>query len=197
MIAGARDRRGGGGGRHMNVLVRGKQFKVSDAMKDYAKKRVGKLAKFSDDFSDVHVVLSTERERQKVEVTAPLSGFILRGEEATSDIFASIDLVVEKLERQIAKYRKRIDRRRSKAQREEALFARELAADADFADEPGDDHVVRVKKFPARPMSLEEALMQMNLLSHSFYVFLDADTEKICVAYRRQDGDYGLLEPEY
>jgi putative sigma-54 modulation protein len=179
----------------MNVLVRGKQFKVTEAMKDYAQKRVGKLAKFSDDISDVNVVLSAERENQKVEVTAPLSGFILRGEEATPDIFTSIDLVVEKLERQITKYRKRIDRKRSKA----AQLVYELETEPDLADEDedGGDHVVRVKRFPARLMSVEEALMQMNLLSHAFYVFLDAETEKICVVYRRQDGDYGLLEPEY
>ncbi|MDR1961137.1 MAG: ribosome-associated translation inhibitor RaiA [Gracilibacteraceae bacterium] len=181
----------------MNVLVRGKQFKVTDALKEYAQKRVGKLAKFSDDFSDVHVVLSAERERQKVEVTAPLSGFILRGEEAAPDMFTSIDLVVEKLERQMTRYRKRIDRRRGKAQWEEAQIAHDIAAGQALPDEGEDDHVVRVKKFPARPMSAEEAIMQMNLLSHGFYVFLDADTEKICVVYHRQDGNYGLLEPEY
>ncbi|MDR1604616.1 MAG: ribosome-associated translation inhibitor RaiA [Gracilibacteraceae bacterium] len=181
----------------MNVLVRGKQFKVTETMKEYAQKRVGKLAKFSDDIADVSVVLSAERENQKVEVTAPLSGFILRGEEATPDIFTSIDLVVEKLERQIIKYRKRIDRKRSKAQREEALLAYEPEIDPALADEEEDDHVVRVKRFPARLMSVEEALMQMNLLSHAFYVFLDAETAKICVVYHRQDGDYGLLEPEY
>ncbi|MDR1070472.1 MAG: ribosome-associated translation inhibitor RaiA [Gracilibacteraceae bacterium] len=182
----------------MNVLVRGKQFKVTDALKEYAQKRVGKLSKFSDDFSDIHVVLSVERERQKVEVTAPLSGFILRGEEATVDMFTSIDLVVEKLERQMMKYRKRIDRKRGKAQWEEAQLAHDIAAGlVKPDDEEDDDNVVRVKKFPARPMSAEEALMQMNLLSHNFYVFLDMDTEKICVVYRRRDGDYGLLEPEY
>lgn len=175
----------------MNITVRGKQIKVTDALKEYAEKRVGKLAKYSDDFTDVVVTLSVEKERQKVEVTAPLNGFILRGEEETDDLYSSIDLVVEKLERQMEKYRKRIGKKRVKTAKEEPSFL--LDTDGEI-QEP--DAIVKSKKFPAKLMSVEEAVMQMNLIGHSFYVFRNADTEQMNVVYRRKHGGYGLLEPE-
>lgn len=176
----------------MNVQVRGKQFKVTDALKDYAEKRVGKLQKFSDDFTDVHVTLSVERDRQRIEVTAPLNGFILRGEEETDDMYSSIDLVVEKLERQMEKYRKRIGKRRVKTVKDEPNF---FPAGVDVEEEL--DTVLKSKKFPAKLMSVEEAVMQMNLIGHSFFVFVNVDTEQMNVVYRRLRGGYGLLEPEF
>jgi len=176
----------------MNVNVRGKQIKVTDALRDYAVKRVSKLKKYSDDFTDVQVTLSVEKERQKVEVTAPLNGFILRGEEETDDMYTSIDLVVEKLERQMEKYRKRIGKKRVKAVKDEPSFLPEIESD----DPTENDTIVKVKKFPAKYMSVDEAVMQMNLIGHSFYVFMNADTEQMNVVYRRKHGGYGLLEPE-
>jgi putative sigma-54 modulation protein len=175
----------------MNIIVRGKKFKVGDNLKEYAQKRVGKLSKYSDDFTDVNVVLSGLKGLQKVEVTAPLNGVILRGEEETDDMRTSIDLVVEKLERQIERYKKRIDHRRGRAQWEDV---QETISETPTEEE---DIIVRTKKFVATPMTTEEAIMQMNLLSHSFYVFLNAETGRISVVYRRQDQDYGLLEPDY
>ncbi|NLI91068.1 MAG: ribosome-associated translation inhibitor RaiA [Peptococcaceae bacterium] len=176
----------------MNINVRGKQIKVTDALKDYAEKRVGKLEKYSDDFMDVQVTLTVEKERQRVEVTAPLNGFILRGEEETDDMYSSIDLVVDKLERQIEKYRKKIGKKRVKALKDEPNFI--LEADEEILDK---DSIVKTKRFPAKLMSVEEAVMQMNLIGHSFYVFMNSDTELMSVVYRRKHGGYGLLEPEF
>jgi len=176
----------------MNINVRGKQIKVTDALKDYVEKRVGKLGKYSDDFTDVQVTLTVERERQRVEVTAPLNGFILRGEEETDDMYTSIDLVVDKLERQVEKYRSRIGKKRIKAAKDEPTFI--LEADEEVVDK---DSIVKTKKFPAKMMDVEEAVMQMNLIGHSFYVFTNADTEQMSVVYRRKHGGYGLLEPEF
>lgn len=175
----------------MNINVRGKQIKVTDALKDYAIKRVGKLEKYSDDFTDVQVTLSVEKGRQRVEVTAPLNSFLLRGEEETDDMYTSIDLVVDKLERQMEKYRKKIGKKRVKAVREEPCFITE--ADEELFD---NDSIVKTKSFPAKPMSIDEAVMQMNLIGHSFYVFINADTEQMNVVYRRKHGGYGHLEPQ-
>lgn len=175
----------------MNINVRGKQIKVTDALKDYVVKRVGKLEKYSDDFSDVQVTLSVEKERQRVEVTAPLNGFLLRGEEETGDMYSSIDLVVDKLERQMEKYRKRIGKKRVKSLKDEPNYL--LESDEEILEQ---DSVVKTKRFPAKPMSVDEAVMQMNLIGHSFFVFINADTELMNVVYKRRYGDYGLLEPE-
>lgn len=175
----------------MNFNIRGKQIKVTDALKDYVEKRVGKLEKYSDDFTDVQVTLTVEKERQRVEVTAPLNGFILRGEEETDDMYSSIDLVVDKLERQMEKYRRRIGKKRAKGVKDEPSFISQVDDES-----LGQDLIVKNKHFPAKLMSVEEAVMQMNLIGHSFYVFMNADTEQMNVVYRRKHGGYGLLEPE-
>jgi len=176
----------------MKINVRGKQFKVTDALREYAEKRVGKLEKFSDDFDDVQVTLSVEKERQRVEVTAPLNGFILRGEEETDDMYSSIDLVMDKLERQMEKYRKRIGKKRVKAVKDAPSFMPE--AEEDYFEQ---DNIVKIKRFHAQLMSVDEAVMQMNLIGHSFYVFANSDTGQINVVYKRKYGGYGLLEPEF
>ncbi|ADY57521.1 SSU ribosomal protein S30P;sigma 54 modulation protein [Syntrophobotulus glycolicus DSM 8271] len=173
----------------MNVIIRGKQFKVTDALKDYVIKRVSKLEKFSDDFTDVNVTLSVQKERQRIEVTAPLNGMMIRGEEETDNMYSSIDLVVEKLERQIEKYRQRINKKRSKVLKEQNRQEK----DPDLEER---DRIVRVKKFNYKPMAVEEAVMQMNLIGHNFFVFVNLETETMNVVYRRKDGDYGLLEPD-
>jgi putative sigma-54 modulation protein len=176
----------------MNINVRGKQMKMTDALKDYVEKRVRKLEKYSDDFLDIQVMLSVEKERQKVEVTAPLNGFLLRGEEETDDMYSSIDLVVDKLERQMEKYRKRIGKKRIKSAKEEPSYI--LDDDEEIFD---NNSIVKRKKFSAKLMSVDEAAMQMDLIGHNFFVFANADTAQINILYRRKHGGYGLLEPEY
>ncbi|MHB1652416.1 MAG: ribosome hibernation-promoting factor, HPF/YfiA family [Desulfitobacteriaceae bacterium] len=173
----------------MNIMIRGKHIEVTDALKDYVTKRVSKLEKYSDEFKDVQVTLLVERDRHRVEVTAPINGMILRGEEETTDMYQSIDMVLDKLERQIDKYRTRIAKRlRTKALKDH---------EPEHPSVQEDQHdVVRNKRFQAKPMSVDEAIMQMNLIGHNFFVFMDADTHRMSVVYRRKNGDYGLLEPE-
>ncbi|AHF08241.1 ribosome hibernation-promoting factor, HPF/YfiA family [Desulfitobacterium metallireducens] len=174
----------------MNIMIRGKHIEVTDALKEYVLKRVGKLEKYSDEFMDVKVTLLVEEGRHRVEVTAPIHGIILRGEEESTDMYASIDLVVEKLERQIDKYRTRINKR----MRSKVLKDHEPAHPVEIEDE--EEKVVRDKKFTLKPMSVEEAIMQMNLIGHNFFVFTNSDSQAVNVVYRRYNGDYGLLEPE-
>lgn len=174
----------------MNIIIRGKHIEVTDALKDYVMKRVGRLDKYSDEFQDVMVTLLVERDRHRVEVTAPINGMILRGEEETADMYSSIDLVLEKLERQIDKYRTRI----SKRMRTKTLKDHE--PDVSVPSKQPDEEIVRNKKFSTKPMSVNEAIMQMNLVGHNFYVFTNADTQEMNVIYRRKNGDYGILEPQ-
>lgn len=170
----------------MNISVRGKHIEVTDALREYVEKRVSKLEKYFDNLGEILVTLLVEKERHRVEVTAPVNGIILRGEEETSDMYSSIDLVVEKLEKQIDKYKTRLSKK---------------IRGAAFRDLPPDlkeiEHkLIRNKRFAVKPMDVEEAIMQMNLIGHSFYVFTNADTEDINVVYKRKDGNYGLIEPE-
>ncbi len=174
----------------MNISIRGKQMEVTDALKEYVLKRVGKLEKYSDEFMDVKVTLLVEEGRHRVEVTAPIHGIILRGEEESNDMYASIDMVIEKLERQIDKYRTRINKRmRSKVLKDHETEHPVVAQD-------DTEEIVRNKKFGVKPMSVEEAIMQMNLIGHNFFAFTNMDSNQINVIYRRKNGDYGLLEPE-
>jgi putative sigma-54 modulation protein len=169
----------------MQLAVRGKNLEVTNALRDYVEKKVGKLEKFVDQPLNAQVNLYTERGRHIVEVTAALNGMMLRGEEATGDMYASIDLVSEKLEKQLIKYKSRFKKRG----KENGLSEVELPAEHEGM-------VVKTKKFTVKPLTLDEAIVQMNLLSHDFFVFANADTDKVNVLYRRKDGNYGLLEPE-
>lgn len=170
----------------MNINVRGKHIEVTDALREYVEKRVGKLEKYFDNLEDIQVTLLVEKDRHRVEVTAPISGMILRGEEETTDMYSSIDLVVEKLEKQINKYKTRL----AKKIRETGV--KDIAVDYNEFEHK----LIRNKKFAIKPMDMEEAIMQMNLVGHSFYVFANAETEEINVVYRRKDGNYGLIEPD-
>ena len=177
----------------MEVTVRGKNIEVTPALVEYTQKKLGKLAKFFDKATEAQVFLSVTREDHVVEVTVNVEGLILRGEEATGDMYASIDLVVEKLEKQVAKYKTRLNkslRKRGVRMINENWWCR-------IAGEEEEARVVKTKRFAWKPMSLEEAILQMNLLGHDFFVFTNADTETVNVIYKRRDGDYGLIEPEF
>ncbi|HHW75090.1 MAG TPA: ribosome-associated translation inhibitor RaiA [Firmicutes bacterium] len=179
----------------MEITVRGKNIEVTDALVDYANKKVNKLTKYLDRPKEAQVVMSVIRNEHIVEVTVILNGLILRGEESTGDMYASIDMVVDKLEKQLVKYKTRL----SRSLRQQGLRAlgEKLAAPEAREKETEEDRVVKTKRFPLKPMHLEEAIMQMNLLGHDFFVFANAETEIVNVLYRRKDGDYGLIEPEY
>ena len=174
--------------------IRGKNIEITQPLRDYVEKRVGKITKYFDNMEEISVLLSVEKDRQIVEVTAEVrGGLILRGQESNPDMYTSIDLVVEKLERQIHKQKTKLERRfRNGGMRAEA-FAAETKYQAEREDE-GEYPIVKTKHFVVKPMDVQEAIMQMNLLNHTFFVFRDAQTEQICVVYKRTAGAYGLLE---
>ncbi|MDX9870892.1 MAG: ribosome-associated translation inhibitor RaiA [Clostridia bacterium] len=177
----------------MKFQIRGKNIQLSEALKEYVAKRLGKLDKFFEGDPEAVVTLSVERDRHRVEVTMPINGFILRGEEENSDMYVAIDLVEEKLEKQVSKYRTRLFNKRNKGQ---SLRGPVAGADPCYYEEEREPEIVRTKRFAIKPMPVEEAIMQMNLLGHNFYVFSNAETEEVNVIYKRKDGNYGLIEPE-
>lgn len=178
----------------MAIIVRGKNIDITPALRDYVEKRIGKVTKYFDNLGEITAVLTVQKGRHIVEVTVPVNGMLLRGEEATADMYTSIDLVIEKLERQIEKYKTRIARKF----RNNGGFKGELVASHTPEAEAGEEfQVVKTKRFAIKPMAVEEALLQMNLIHHDFYVFMNGDTEEVNVLYRRKDGNYGLIEPEF
>ena len=173
----------------MAITVRGKNIDITPALRDYVEKRVGKITKYFDNIGEITAVLTVSKGRHIVEVTVPINGMILRGEEATTDMYASIDLVIEKLEKQIEKYKTKIARKLKQG-------GFKLDIPAPPVSDP-EELVVKTKRFAVKPLNVEEAVMQMNLINHDFYVFINSDTEEVNVVYRRKDGHYGLIEPEY
>lgn len=171
----------------MQVAVRGKNIEVTNALREYVEKKLGRLEKFVDQPIGAQVNLYVERGRHIVEVTADLNGLLLRGEEATGDMYASIDLVSEKLEKQILKYKARFKKRGKENGISEPV---EVPVDQEGM-------LVKTKRFAVKPLSVDEAIVRMNLLSHDFFVFANAETDRVNVLYRRKDGNYGLLEPEF
>ncbi|SHE66364.1 ribosome hibernation-promoting factor, HPF/YfiA family [Desulforamulus putei] len=173
----------------MKVQVRGKNIQVTPALRDYVEKRLGKLDRFLDNLGEAVATLVVEGDSHKIEVTIPVNGMLLRGEEATGEMYSSVDLVVEKMERQIERYKAKINRRSNRG----------VANLAENQDKLEDEtpRVIKTKRFAIKPMSLDEAIMQMNLLGHDFFVFSNAETEQTNVVYRRKDGNYGLIEPEF
>jgi len=174
----------------MKLAVRGKNIEVTDALREHVQKRVGKVDKFFEFDTEAQVALGVVRGLHIVEVTVGINGMILRAEEATNDMYASIDLVVDKLERQITKYKTKINRKSRQ------IVGHRIPAGLPESDEE-DFEVVRTKRFPVKPMPVEEAVLQMNLLGHDFFVFANAETDEVNVVYRRKDGNYGLIEPTF
>ncbi|HOV80537.1 MAG TPA: ribosome-associated translation inhibitor RaiA [Bacillota bacterium] len=175
----------------MQVQVRGRNIDVTGALKDYVTKRVGKLDKYIENFGDAQVTLTVEKDSHRVEVTIPIiNGMILRGEESTGDMYTSIDLVVDKLEKQIERYKGKLQKRGARI-----VDGQKIAVSV-IPDEDT-PRVVKTKRFAIKPMPVEEAVLQMNLLGHNFFVFSNAETEQVNVVYKRKDGNYGLIEPEF
>ena len=173
----------------MRITVKGKNIAVTPALRQYVEKKLSKLERYFENIDEAIATLSVEKERHIVEVTVPLNGgMLLRGEEETNDMYASVDLVMEKLERQIEKHKTKIARKMKDGKLLDLAAGQEKAAE----EEP---RLVRTKRFAMKPMPVEEAILQMNLLGHDFFVFSNAETEEVNVVYRRRDGNYGLIEP--
>lgn len=185
----------------LHVIVQGKHISVPPAVREYAEEKLGRLVRYFDHVQDAQVVLSAERrgnlgKAQVVEVSVRGDGIVLRGEEASADMYASIDLVTEKLKKQIERYRSKfIDRwRQQESRKKTQALARARRA---LRAGPAEPQVVRVKRFAMKPMTAEDAALHMELLGHSFFAFRNASTMEVNVLYRRNDGNYGVIEPEH
>ncbi|UUX32938.1 ribosome hibernation-promoting factor, HPF/YfiA family [Fundicoccus culcitae] len=184
--------------------VRGENIEVTKAIRDYAEKKVAKLERFFEDVPDATAYVNLKvypDKTAKAEVTIPLSFLVLRAEETTPDLYASIDFVVDKLERQVRKYKTKINRKSrekgysgiSNGANLEAAEAANQAPTTTATTEP-ELEIVRSKRINLKPMDSEEAVLQMNMLGHDFFIYTDAETMDISIVYRRKDGRYGLIE---
>ena len=172
----------------MNVTITGRNMEVTDYLKELTLKKLEKLEKYFPQDTEAQVMMSVEKSRHSIEVTIPYRGGIIRGEETTTDMYASIDNVVAKLDRQILKHKTKLSKN---------LRYEEASAAEEYEDEfEGSPEIVKVKRFSMKPMSVEEAMLQMDLLGHSFFVFENGETGDINVIYSRKDGNYGLIEPD-
>lgn len=173
----------------MRFIITGRNIDITEGLKAAVEEKLGKLDRFFAPETEVNVTLSVEKERQKIEVTIPVKGNIIRSEQVSSDMYVSIDLVEEVIERQLKKYKNKIVDKQQNA----AAFAQEFV-DKDYDDD--EVKIIRTKRFGIKPMDPEEACVQMELLGHNFYVFFNAETEEVNVVYKRKGNTYGLIEPE-
>lgn len=185
-----------------NFNVRGENIEVTPAIRDYVEAKVGKIEKYFDEVpeANVHVNLKVYSDRQgKAEVTIPLPNLVLRAEETSPDLYGSIDLVSDKLERQMRKYLTKVNRKFRKTNQQNNGY-QPVDTDLLTNDEPEEEQanlkIVRTKRFDLKPMHAEEAVLQMEMLGHDFFVFLDGETESTNIVYRRDDGDFGLIETD-
>ncbi|NLY76542.1 MAG: ribosome-associated translation inhibitor RaiA [Tissierellia bacterium] len=175
----------------MKLAFTGKNVEVTEALKDVTEKKLSRLDKYFDKDVVGNVVFSVERNWKVLEITINLPGTILRVEESSDDMYTSIDKAVDVLERQIRKYKTRLQKR---YQSGETIRFENVMPLEEEGERP---RVVRTKRFGMKPMSVEEAILQMELLRHNFFVFMNAETDEVSVIYKRKDGNYGLIEPEF
>lgn len=174
----------------MKFVIIGRNIEVTEGLRDAVEDKIGKLEKYFNPGTEVHVTLSVEKDRQKIEVTIPVKGSIIRSEQVSNDMYVSIDLVEEVIERQLKKYKNKIvDKHQSGGD-----FS-QLFLENDYMEEE-EIKIVRTKKFDIKPMYPEDACIQMELLGHSFFVFINAETDQVNVVYKRKGDTYGLIEPE-
>ena len=175
----------------MRYTITGRNIDVTPGLREAVIEKIGKLERYFNQDTEAIITLSVTKDRQKIEVTIPVKGHIIRAEDQSTDMYVSIDLVEEIIERQLKKYKtKLIDKKQSHIDFSEFYVQEETEADDEIKIE-------KVKKFAMKPMDPEEACVQMELLGHSFYVFLNAETEEVNVVYKRKGQTYGLIEPEF
>ena len=177
----------------MKYIISGKNLEVTSGLRTAIEQKLGKLERYFTPETNIIVTLSVEKDRQKIEVTIPMKGTIIRSEQVSDDMYVSIDLVEEVIERQLRRYKKKII---DKHQEGSGYLT------PDFFDVPDDDDnndikIVRTKRFGMKPMFPEDACVQMELLGHAFFVFQNAETDEVNVVYKRKNGTYGLIEPEF
>ncbi len=174
----------------MQYIISGKNIDVTEGLKAAVQDKIGKLERYFTPDTEVHVTLSVEKERQKIEITIPMKGNIVRAEQVSNDMYVSIDLVEEIIERQLKKYKNKIVDKKQAA----GSFSK-MYVENDYMDDE-EIKIVRSKKFDIKPMYPEDACIQMELLGHNFFVFFNAETEQVNVVYKRKGDTYGLIEPE-
>ena len=176
----------------MEIIIHGDKLKITDAMKDYIEEKLEKLNKYLENSDNVRatVIVKVKNHEQRVEITIPLKAFILRSEEAKDDFYAAVDKTIDKLERQIRKNKTRIMSKQIKTNRD---FVVSAFSDEDASD---DKRILKRKKVEVKPMNEEEAILQMELLGHQFYMYKDSETNQVAVVYKRTDGHYGIIESE-
>ncbi len=175
----------------MRITITGRNIDLTDGLKAAVEDKLSKLEKYFTPDTEAHVTLSVEKERQKIEVTIPMKGNIIRSEQVSNDMYVSIDLVEEIIERQLKKYRKKLVTQ----QQSESFFKKDFIEKEAENDE--EIKISRNKKFDVKPMYPEDACVQMELLGHNFFVFRNAETDEVNVVYKRKGNTYGLIEPEF
>ena len=174
----------------MKFIIIGRNIDITEGLKSAVQEKLGKLERYFTPETEIHVTLSVEKDRQKIEVTIPVKGNIIRSEQVSSDMYVSIDLVEDVIERQLRKYKTKIVNQ----QQAGGNFQKEFVEDEFLEDE--EVNIIRTKKFGIKPMYPEDACVQMELLGHNFYVFRNAETDEVNVVYKRKGNTYGLIEPE-
>lgn len=175
----------------MHYTITGRNIEVTPGLRAAVQDKIGKLDRYFTPDTEVIVTLIVQKDKQKIEVTIPVKGGMIRAEEASSDMYVSIDLVEEIIERQIKKYKhKLIDKKQAAHSFSDLFLSEESTSDEEIK-------IVKTKRFAIKPMDPEEACLQMEMLGHDFYVFLNADTDEVSVVYKRKSDTYGLIEPEF
>ena len=177
----------------MRYTITGRNIEVTPGLKAAVEKKIGKLEHFFTPDTEVIVALSAQKDQQKIEVTIPVKGNTIRAEESSTDMYVSIDLVEEIIERQIRRYKKKLIDKKQAA----IAFSQAFIEDEEDTAYEDDIQIVKAKKFAMKPVNPEEACLQMEMLGHNFFVFLNSETEQVNVVYKRKNGTYGLIEPEF
>ena len=177
----------------MELIIHGDKLKITDSMHEYIEKKLGKLEKYLENNEEVRatVIVKVKNHEQRVEITIPLKAFILRSEESQEDFYAAVDKTIDKLERQLKKNKSRIMSKKIKNAYDFSLPNFEVEE-----EEAPESKILKRKQVEVKPMNEEEAILQMELLGHQFYMYKDSDTLKYAVVYKRNDGNYGIIESE-
>lgn len=175
----------------MRYIISGKNIDVTEGLKTAVYEKIGKLERYFTPDTEVHVTMNVEKDRQKIEVTIPMKGSMVRAEQTSNDMYVSIDLVEEVIERQLRKYKNKL------IQQKQAAASLNQEFMDDNLSEDDSIKIIRTKRFAIKPMDPEEACVQMELLGHNFFVYRNAETDEVNVVYKRKGNTYGLIEPEF
>ena len=174
----------------MKFIITGRNIDITPGLKSAVEEKIGKLSKYFTADTEVHATLSVEKDRQKIEVSIPVKGSVIRSEQVSNDMYVSIDLVEEIIERQLKKYKNKLVERHQGQH-----YFRPEFIEKEYEDED-EVKIVRTKKFDVKPMYAEDACIQMEMTGHNFFVFCNAETDQVNVVYKRKGNTYGLIEPE-